>query len=250
MSPEIKTGAVIVSDAHYSPVRPWLDGFLRDIETGRIPATQLILLGDIFDLLIGPLPWTVAQNREVIDRINRISGKIPVLYFEGNHDFLLRPLFPQVGLFPIEEQPVLAVGAEGSCWRIAHGDYKADWCHRVYTGLIRHPVLVRLLHVCTLNVINNWLLKRVQKQLDRKKICREFDDFEGYIHRKLSTVFADGIYLEGHYHQDRQFRVNDGEYINAPGFACNKSYLVVTLSNAKVFLQRQVYEEYQNGRDQ
>ena len=47
----LKEGALLISDAHYDKSRPGLLKLLRAIQLGTVKATQLILMGDIFDLL-------------------------------------------------------------------------------------------------------------------------------------------------------------------------------------------------------
>ena len=104
---ELKEGAFIISDAHYSSSRPQLLNFLKDIESKKLLPTQLILMGDIFDALFGGIKKTYDENEKAIDIINKISKEIEVVYLEGNHDFNLEKLFPNSKVYKISQQPLM-----------------------------------------------------------------------------------------------------------------------------------------------
>jgi len=133
----LKEGALVVADAHYSHKRPELLTFLREIYAQNIPATQLFLMGDIFDALFGEVPYTHIQNQEAIRLINEIAQRIEVFYFEGNHDFNLASIFPNVKIFPIEQQPV-ACSYESKKILLAHGDIEGDLGYKIYAKTIRN----------------------------------------------------------------------------------------------------------------
>ena len=83
---EIKEGAVVLCDAHYSYLRPELLNFIKDISSQKIQATQLILLGDIFDALFGGIKSSIDSNKELVDLIKQISQNIEVLNAEYNSE--------------------------------------------------------------------------------------------------------------------------------------------------------------------
>ncbi len=87
---QIKEGAFVVSDAHYSHHRPQLLDFLKEIHSKNLQPTQLLLMGDIFDTLFGGIPNTIQTNQEAVKLLNDISLEIEVIYLEGNHDFNLK----------------------------------------------------------------------------------------------------------------------------------------------------------------
>jgi UDP-2,3-diacylglucosamine hydrolase len=62
---EIKEGAFVVSDAHYSHKRLELLEFFKDINSKKLQPTQLILMGDIFDALFGSITKTYQNNQEL-----------------------------------------------------------------------------------------------------------------------------------------------------------------------------------------
>jgi len=61
----LKEGAFIVSDAHYSHLRPELLPFLQDIQNKILKPTQLILMGDIFDALFGGVAYTQEKTMKL-----------------------------------------------------------------------------------------------------------------------------------------------------------------------------------------
>ncbi|MBN2781854.1 MAG: UDP-2,3-diacylglucosamine hydrolase, partial [Campylobacterales bacterium] len=72
MSLNLKVGAFVVTDAHYSHIRPQFLDFLKDIDSKKLNPTQLILLGDIFDALFGGVERTYLQNKDAVDILNNI----------------------------------------------------------------------------------------------------------------------------------------------------------------------------------
>ena len=78
---KIKEGAFLISDAHYSDLRPELLGFLEDIESTKVEVPQLILMGDICDALFGGIEKTYKENQKIIRCINQISQRIEVVIF-------------------------------------------------------------------------------------------------------------------------------------------------------------------------
>lgn len=94
---KIQDDAIFIADAHYQVgLREDFYHFLEKIESGDIQTSQLIMIGDMFDLLVGAIDYTVKENQKVIDIIHKLSEKMEILYFEGNHDFNLQKLFPKV----------------------------------------------------------------------------------------------------------------------------------------------------------
>jgi UDP-2,3-diacylglucosamine hydrolase len=73
---EIKEGAIFVADAHINEKRDNFLKFLQSIKEEEIKTSQLFLMGDIFDLLVGNVKYTYKTNQKYIDLINKISKKI------------------------------------------------------------------------------------------------------------------------------------------------------------------------------
>ena len=232
---EIRDGAFIVSDAHYSPNRPQFLSFLKKILGEELKTTQLILAGDMFDALFGGVSYTYELNKEAVDVLNKISLNIEVIYLEGNHDFNLKNIFPNIKIFPISVQPVKCKIKDKSIL-LAHGDIKSTLKYRLYTAVIRNPFVLYILK--TIDIISgHYILKKVDDHLSKKDDCKEISGFEDFINNRLSDMYKSDYFIEGHFHQDKTFTMKDSIYINLGAFACNQRYFIVELSNGIKFLQ-------------
>lgn len=245
MSPdtcEILPGALLISDAHYSPRRPQLLSLLQAIESGALVVPQLILMGDIFDLLFGEIAVTHTLNASAVETLQRLCRRLPVLYFEGNHDYNLSGLFPEATVVPLAKQPLACRCGALKVW-MAHGDFHQPLQYRIYTALIRHHAVLLVLGV--LNRISaNAIISKLQRSLDRKDNCYDMRDFEGFVARHLSglSLSSADVFIEGHYHQGRSFTLGTLRYINASAFACNRRYAIVRRDEKRLTLDTRVWQ--------
>ncbi|MBN2895730.1 MAG: UDP-2,3-diacylglucosamine hydrolase [Campylobacterales bacterium] len=243
MSPdlfEIKEGALLISDAHYGALRPKLLPFLHDLASGRIDATQLILLGDIFDLLFGPIELTRQRNQEAIALINQIAQRMEVLYFEGNHDFLLEGVFAQVHIVPLAAQP-LHVRFQGRDVWLSHGDHGGPLGYRLYTSLIRARWIMTIVGWIDRHS-NHAIIRRLEDDSAAKEECRTLSDFESIVLRRYPPTHGEPIcVIEGHYHQNRTIEHPHLRYINPGAFACYERYYVVKSSHDAIALEEHRY---------
>lgn len=222
---EIKEGAFVVSDAHYSHLRPQLLDFIKEIHSKKLQPTQLILMGDIFDTLFGGVPYSVQINAEAVKLLNEISEEIEVIYLEGNHDFNLKKIFPHAKIFPIAEQPVACTNS-GKTILLAHGDFESDLGYRVYTAVIRNPFTLAFLRV--LNFFSfNMIIKMLDAYLSKKEDCKEFSGFRKFISKRLDAKYECDYFIEGHFHQNKSMKFDKFTYINLGVFACNQRYFIV-----------------------
>ena len=229
---EIKDGAFVISDAHYSHKRPQLLAFLKDIKNKELNPTQLILMGDIFDLLFGGITRTVQRNSEAVKLINEISEEIEVIYLEGNHDFNLKKVFKNAKVFTISQQPVEAV-VQGKKTYLAHGDFNSPLGYKIYTSIIRNRVVLSVLNVVNA-VFNNIILRKLDIYLDKKDDCNEIKNFEEIVKKRVEDSFECEYFIEGHFHQNRHLKLKNFEYINLGAFACNQRYFVVEFNNKEL----------------
>ncbi len=228
MSPKpcrLLEGAILLGDAHYSFKHGELLDFLKALRAQTIQTPQLILMGDVFDLLFGGIARTVERNRETVDLINTLSDNIEIIYLEGNHDFNLGAIFPGVTLFPIGSQPV-ACDYKGEAVALAHGDFDGPFGYRLYTAVIRNPFVLR-----TLSVINRlgrqFILNGLDAKLARKEDCQKMTTFETFIRKHLDRQAMQNytLFIEGHHHQDTAFEIDGCRYVNLPAFACGLGYM-------------------------
>ena len=117
----IKPGAIFIGDAHAGASRPQFLKFLRALKAEPTPPPQIFMMGDMFDFLANT---TYVQRfyEEEIALINELSRKCEIFYFEGNHDFNLREIFPRAKVYPNAAQPVKFICESGEAVQIAHGD--------------------------------------------------------------------------------------------------------------------------------
>lgn len=236
---EIKEGAFVISDAHYSPERPQLLEFIKAIHSKRVQPTQLLLMGDIFDALFGSIEHTYKENLELIELIKEIAKEIEVVYFEGNHDFNLKAVFKNIKIFTIKQQP-LKCSFENKKIYLAHGDFDAPLGYQIYTALIRSPIMLKILKPLD-NLFNHFILNFVDKHLKKKDDCKELEWFEGFIRNRFENKYECDYFIEGHFHQNKTIALDKMSYINLGAFACNQRYFIVKSLQANKILQEQQF---------
>jgi len=234
---ELKEGAFIVSDAHYSYKRPQLLEFLKDIKSKKLLPSQLILMGDIFDALFGGIKKTLDENQESVSIINDISTDIEVIYLEGNHDFNLKKIFPDVKVFSISEQPFSCTYNRKKVI-LAHGDYDGAFFYKLYTALIRNRFILKFL-----NIFDEYILNKLDGYLGKKDDCKELDWFDGFIKRRLSDRYDCDYFIEGHFHQNKVIKLGSMNYINLGAFACNQRYYIVKSLQDKELLEENIFSK-------
>ena len=215
----IRENAIFVADAHYPHHG---DGFLRllsALEEGRIETPQLFLMGDIFDLLFGCGSYVQSLSSEAIEKLQRLSGMMEIHYLEGNHDFCLKDIFPNIKIYSRREQPVFMRMGEKRV-ALAHGDlYDAGWGYNLYSFLLRQCGFL-----CLFRRWDRSLSEPHLKRLRGKKICRDFEGFEEKAER-IAAHYPPEVerIIEGHFHQGRTI----GRYVSLPSLACQKALGIV-----------------------
>ncbi len=238
---EILKGALILSDAHFSPTRPELFPLIESIYTEKIQVPQLILMGDIFDALFGAIAHTYLNNQKMIEMLQSISKKIAVIYLEGNHDFNLKTLFPHMQIFPIAKQPV-SCHYKNKKILLAHGDFAGPIGYRMYTAVIRNPFVLPLLKIIDF-VTHHAILNYVYAHLAKKEDCNEFRGFHAFIAKRIENSYSCDYFIEGHYHQNKQIKFEKFTYINLGAFACNQRYFTVKSLDDKELLEEKSFSK-------
>ena len=239
----LQEGAILIADAHYSKQNPQLFSFLKDIESKKIKTTQLILMGDIFELLFGTIKKTIKDNQEEVNLINKISLDIEVIYFEGNHDFNLKKVFPNVKVFPIQNQPQV-FNFNNQKVELSHGDTKTPFGYQLYTKFIRNRAIlscIGFVNILCFNCVIKWLKSRGEEKNQAYKI----NSFKEIIQTRLKNYEDKNldIVIEGHFHQDTSFELYNLYYKNLSAFSCNRKYFIVQSNKEQLFLQDLFYKE-------
>jgi len=239
MYPKIKNGAIFIADAHENDKRDSFYRFLQMIESKQINTTQLFLMGDMFDLLVGKVEYSVKKYQKYIDLIDRISLHVEIFYFEGNHDFGLSNIFKNVKIIPIQQQAKKFTLEDDTLVYLSHGDKYGGFIHNAYTKLIRSTAVLSFLNSID-KKLNNYISKKIENNQFKKNICSKIKNFENLISSKIENYNAtkNSYIVEGHYHQNQIFSINNINYINLPSFACNQSYFIVECFQDKKFALR------------
>ena len=222
---DLKEGAVFVTDAHYPRHK---DDFLALLDyLISSPPPQVFMLGDMFEFLCPYTPYTVQANKQAVEKIDTLSRKTELIYLEGNHDYLLKKLFPSTKVYALNEQPLI-LSYQDKTAAVMHGDKYAGGAYAAYTALIRNPIFILFLRFLTID-INGRFIKKLYAKLSQKQICGHK---EGFAAKKLSLVknypLCDvNAIIEGHNHIRISEQAVNLQYEALAAFACNKSFFKV-----------------------
>jgi len=237
----IKEGAFLVADAHYSSFRPHFLEFIKDIDSKKLQPTQLILMGDIFDSLFGQVEYTQYKNKKLIELLNHISIKIEIIYLEGNHDFNLQKIFPNIKIFSLSQQPILASFKKKKIY-LSHGDFNGGVGYKIYSLFIRNSLLLSFISVLD-SLGSHFIIKKLEKYLSEKDDCNKITDFQLFTNKRLRKRYSCDYFIDGHFHQNKQFPIQSFIYINLDAFACNQRYFSVKLLNNKELLEEHIFSK-------
>ncbi len=218
MPDQIKEHALFIADAHYPNHGNYFLKLLQKIENKTIETPQLFLMGDIFDLLFGYNNYIKTFSQEGIHLLNKISNKLEIIYIEGNHDFCLKEIFPNIKVYSRKEQPIhYKLGIKNVY--LAHGDkHKTGFGYNFYSNILRRKSTLTLLRPFEKQIIDHRMGK-----LKVKKICGDFINFEKRIDAIREHYPKDSLIIEGHFHQALQHK----NYISLPSLACQGEVGVV-----------------------
>jgi UDP-2,3-diacylglucosamine hydrolase len=219
---EIKENALFIADSHYPHHGNDFLDLLKKLDKGEIETPQLFLMGDNFDLLFGYNDYIQTFSSKAIELLQKLSTKIEIHYFEGNHDFCLKELFPDINVYSRDEQPILFRLGEKKV-AISHGDkYVTGFVYDLYCKILRNKTTLTLLKPFAKAIITD----RIQK-LSEKNICHAFNGFETRVEKILEYYKDADLVIEGHFHQSKII----GKYISLPSLACQGEVAVIENGN-------------------
>jgi UDP-2,3-diacylglucosamine hydrolase len=214
----IKENAIFIADSHYPHHGDAFLNLLKRLDNNEIQTPQLFLMGDNFDLLFGYNDYIQTFVKEAIALLQSLSRKIEMYYFEGNHDFCLQSLFPDIQVYSREVQPVTFQLAEKTV-AISHGDkYATGFGYDLYCKILRSKTTLTMLKPFEKAIIDHRM-----RALSQKHICRTFENFETRVTAILQNYRDVDLVIEGHYHQAKRF----GKYISLPSQACQHQIAVL-----------------------
>lgn len=215
---KIENKAIFIADVHYPHHDDNIFNLLsvKSLEQNHI--TQIFFLGDIFDILFANSKYLINYNRKLINLINSINKNINIYYFEGNHDFNLKEIFPDITIYSIENQPQkMLLG--NKIVSISHGDkYEMGLGYKIYSKFIRNSFIIKYLIPFKIT-----LIKKQIKKLKKKKICKKLDNFIQIIDKILLNYNNKELVIEAHYHQGIVVK----NYISLPSLACQNMIAIV-----------------------
>lgn len=214
----IKENSIFIADSHYPHHGDSFLQLLKKLESGEVRTPQLFLMGDNFDLLFGYNDYIQTFSSEAISLLQTLSKKIEMHYFEGNHDFCLSDLFPDIKVYSREQQPVTFELGEKSVG-ISHGDkYVTGFGYDLYCKILRNKTTLALLKPFEKSIISDRM-----KKLSKKHICNTFHGFEKRVEAILEHYKDVDLVIEGHFHQSRIV----GKYVSLPSQACQGMVAVI-----------------------
>lgn len=214
----ILEGALFIADSHYPHHGDGFLTLLQRLEKGESKTPQLFLMGDNFDLLFGYNDYIQTFSSEAIQLLQDLSRQMEIHYFEGNHDFCLQELFPDINVYSREDQPVYFKLGEKKVG-MSHGDRFATGAgYDLYCRIMRSKTTLTILKPFEKAIIND----RMQK-LSQKDICHTFTGFEKRVEMIMKDYADCDLVIEGHYHQARVI----GNYISLPSLACQGEVAVL-----------------------
>ena len=218
----IKQGAIFVADSHFNQKNKELLIFLEKVESKEIVTTQLFLMGDMIDFISGESRYFIKQNSDVINLLNKLSNEIEIIYLEGNHDYNLTTIFPNINVIKRENQPLLAK-FEDKTVALSHGDNFINWKYDLYCKFIRNTIFLRFMNFID---VNFFISKKIEDSLVKKNICHKMRNFEEIVSRRVKN-YDSNIIIEGHYHQGNRYLIDEKLYINIPSLCCQKQYIKI-----------------------
>ena len=231
MPKEIKENALFIADAHYPHHGDEFLKLLQQLKAKELTPPQLFLMGDIFDLLFGYNEYIQNSSKEAITLLQELSQTLEIIYLEGNHDFCLKEVFPNIQVYSRKEQPIhYKLGKEDVY--LAHGDkYTAGATFNLYSTILRTKSTLTLLRPFEKQIIDHRI-----NRLKIKNICGDFKRYAKRFDAIRSHYPKNSLIIEGHFHQALQYK----NYISLPSLACQGEIGVV--KNGKVeFIKSQNY---------
>lgn len=189
--------AWIFSDLHLtSSADPLYRSFLKVLDEPCAKGDQVILAGDIFDLMVGESRYFKHKFSEFFQSIERlVSRGIGVTYLEGNHDFSIRALFPKSVHFYDHE--VRFVDAK---LFVAHGDCvdEEDYGYLRLRSLFRSSLFQGMVNFVPGTFVE-WVGKQFSRPLEKKvqDLPEQWSDEARSTLRTQFRSYAERIHRQG-----------------------------------------------------
>lgn len=218
----LKNNAIFVADSHFNEKNQQFLIFLENIKSKKIETSQLFLMGDMFDFLSCESKYFILKNQQAINLLNELSKTIQIVYLEGNHDYNLQKLFPNIEVIKRENQP-FKVKYEDKTIALSHGDNFINWHYDLYCTIIRNKLFLTIMNLIDFNYL---ISKKIENALLQKSICHKMTNYKNLVEKRIKNYDSD-IVVEGHYHQGETFIIDNKQYLNIPSLCCSNNYTQV-----------------------
>ena len=213
---------LFLGDAHITPddqaFQKRLSRFLLTLP-GRYD--HLFIMGDLFEFWFGFEGYTFEKEYgPILEAFHRIvSEGVQIVYFEGNHDFCMGPVFTRdlrAWVFPDAH----AFEVDGKRWFATHGDLVTaeGFRYGTYRKLIRNPVtygVIRLLGPKRTFRIA-WKMGTMSHKVYHTPEAYDATKYTTYVKKKFSAGYD--VVIMGHTHRAGviTYHVGDQErfYVN------------------------------------
>lgn len=211
----------VFSDVHLTTSHPARTrAFVKTLrELASESLTDLWLLGDIFDLLVGGYGFWHDQYPEVWQALDALRARgTRIVWLEGNHDFHLDALCRRHGIEVRDEVLQLTVGRAQHRVYLAHGDLVnlTDEAYLRWRGFTRAPWFRQVLDL-TPDFIARRLLQPAAEAASRSSRKRSRDPeawiqnfYREFAAARLREGFR-GVFL-GHCHVADLYRPESGGF--------------------------------------
>lgn len=200
---------------------------------------KIILLGDIFDLLVGGNQAFIKTYKDIFDKIEEYlnEGK-EIYYLEGNHDFHLERFFKnlyQHNTFFFSKK-MMKIRDDGIEILICHGDdiEIENPSYERYSKIIKsYPIKVlaeRILPFSLTELIGSWASSRSRKK-NIEKYESKTDEIRTKFRKSSEIVYKEShakMIISGHSHVKDVYTSENGFiYLNNGYFPKEKTYLFI-----------------------
>ncbi|MFZ4712993.1 MAG: UDP-2,3-diacylglucosamine diphosphatase [Bacteriovoracaceae bacterium] len=213
-------------------------------------ADQVFLLGDIFDLMVGPYPEYYQLYSEFFNELVELvrKGKV-VHYFEGNHDLHIKNLFRQLlkkenlseKLLVFHREP-WTTNFQGKSYYFSHGDElePGNYSYKIYKQvLMSKPIEFIIGHIAPYSLIE--AIGTNASKLSKKNGKRSYNEDKNRSRfRQGATYHARGIYdfiVAGHSHIKENIELKSTDkafhYINNGFFPEQKTFIQMEYNQVK-----------------
>ena len=183
--------------------------------------TDLWLLGDIFDLLVGPFAFWKKSYPEIFEALALLRRNgVHVLWCEGNHDFNIEGLTRELSIDVVDGENTYLVGKENLKVFVAHGDLvnPEDKAYLAWRAITRNTKYRKVLDWTPGFLAQKYLKPWAEgwSARSREKSRRYAGDLHGLYRSFADKRFAEGFraVFMGHCHIEDLYRAENAFYVN------------------------------------